>query len=154
MKKITVLIALSVVFLAIGCKNEPKNAENKEHSESEMPHSEHAHQEAAEMLNVQLDNGKKWVANAETTEGVQKMVSLIENFETNKSTDNKKLHADLNKEFTTIFEKCTMKGEAHNQLHNFLLPLKGLLDRLEEHADVADIAIIKAHLSSYNTYFQ
>ena len=75
MKKITVLIALSVVFLAIGCKNEPKNAENKEHSESEMPHSEHAHQEAAEMLNVQLDNGKKWVANAETTEGVQKMMN-------------------------------------------------------------------------------
>ncbi len=47
-----------------------------------------------------------------------------------------------------------MKGESHNQLHNFLLPLKEQLEKLEKQGDVTTIEGIKSYLSTYNTYFQ
>lgn len=155
MKKVTVLIALSIVFLTIGCTETPKQADHNEHATTEMSHNEHAHEdEANKAATVQLDNGKKWVANVETTEGVQKMIVLVDTYLTNKSTDSKGLQENLKKEFTTIFEKCTMKGESHNQLHNFLLPLKDRLDKLADHADAETLGELKTYLSTYSNYFQ
>jgi len=57
-------------------------------------------------------------------------------------------------EFTGIFQKCTMKGESHNQLHNFLLPLKEMLEKLEEHSEKQDLEEIKSYLHTYKNYFE
>ena len=152
MKKINVLIVLSSLFLVSSCTNTPKQTENKESTTAEKSHEEH--DKAAETAKIQLDNGKKWAANVETTEGVQKMLALIEIHTASKSMDTKTLQGNLKKEFETIFEKCTMKGESHNQLHNYLLPLKEQLEHLEKQADATTIEGIKSYLSTYNTYFQ
>lgn len=46
------------------------------------------------------------------------MSSLVQNGITGK-VEVEKLYDSLQVEFKTIFAKCTMKGESHNQLHNF-----------------------------------
>jgi hypothetical protein len=60
------------------------------------------------------------------------------------------LKDSLQVEFKTIFQKCTMKGEAHDQLHNFLIPVKKELDQLS----VENIDELTKYLKTYSNYFQ
>lgn len=84
-----------------------------------------------ESNNIQLDNGKRWIANPETKTGIENMICIMSSFEEKDKVDRfGPLTESLKSEFSMIFKKCTMTGEAHNQLHNFLLPIKGLLETL------------------------
>lgn len=102
-------------------------------------------------VGVELDNGKKWTANAETTEGINNMIAIIEN-----NADAPELKKQLKDEFNLIFKNCTMKGEAHNQLHNFLLPMKQMIDKIdEEQSNIRQINIksLSEYLATYKNYF-
>ena len=63
----------------------------------------------------------------------------------------------LEADFTELFQKCTMKGEPHNQLHNYLFPFIDLFDGLTS----TDLDICKKsfydlniHLKEYSDYFE
>ena len=107
---------------------------------------------------VSLNNGELWLANPETTEGIQKMKKRMALFN---NSENLKayviLKTGLEEDFTELFEKCTMKGEAHNQLHNYLFPFLDLFDSLE----TSDLVVCKKsfselniHLNEYSNYFK
>lgn len=128
------------ILLLAGCNNAPQTTE-------EHDHSGHEHQESTTM--VALNNGEKWEANPETTEGINNMLVLIEDFE-EENGDYDQLREDLQNEFKMIFQKCTMKGEAHDQLHNYLLPLKAKIAN-PSHDNLDDIT---AYLRTYPNYFQ
>lgn len=112
------------------------------------------HQQGAGLV---LDNGQKWKANPETTTGVANMVQLAQSFtDTGKSSAYAVLKTQLEDEFTLIFKQCTMKGEAHNQLHTFLLPLKPLFKELASSnlsTRKESLAKLKVHLAEYTNYF-
>ncbi|MBK8950167.1 MAG: hypothetical protein IPM68_15340 [Flavobacteriales bacterium] len=59
--------------------------------------------------------------------------------------DPKALKTALEEEFGLIFERCTMEGEAHNQLDNYLLPIHQALRDLE--GDEAQRAALGAQLA-------
>jgi len=84
---------------------------------------------------LKLNKGKRWKANTETTTGVSNMINQMETFSSSKNVKNvthyNNLAAELRKEMTTIFDKCSMKGDAHNNLHAFLVPIFGYLKELE-----------------------
>ena len=103
---------------------------------------------------VQLDNGKKWQANKETTQGIQNMIKITGSAIAAK-TNPGQVREPLQKEFKTIFEKCTMKGEAHDQLHNYLLPVKEHIEKLKT-ADVSSgaLASLQQYLNTYENYFE
>ena len=107
---------------------------------------------------VTLNNGEKWNANPETNTGIANMKTLVNNFGGNESIDAyHDLKAGLEKEFNTIIEKCTMKGEAHEQLHNYLLPMQPMFDSLGSNkiqTCKTGFAQIKNHLAEYSNYFQ
>lgn len=81
---------------------------------------------------VSLNDGEIWLANPETTTGIENMKKRMDSF-----TEKENLEAyvtlkeGLEADFTELFQKCTMKGEAHNQLHNYLFPFIDLFDGLE-----------------------
>ncbi len=114
---------------------------------------EHAKQSSA----VTLDNGKKWVANAETSEGIKKMIQLTESVPGNANLhDYHALKEKLEAEFSMILSKCTMTGEAHNQLHNYLLPMKGMFEGLNSpdiSVCVKSLEELKQHLGEYDDFF-
>ena len=61
----------------------------------------------------------------------------------------------LQAEFKTIFEKCTMKGQAHDQLHNYLVPVKDHLDKIRERNEAEEnFKELVAYLGTYENYFE
>ncbi|MCF6280146.1 MAG: hypothetical protein L3J14_07345 [Flavobacteriaceae bacterium] len=111
-----------------------------------------------EIEGISLDNSKLWQANKETTEGVKKMQQIMQSFsDKENATAYASLKDELEEEFTTIFQKCTMKGEAHNQLHNFLKPMLPIFEGLES-SDLkickTNFKIMENHLAGYANYFE
>jgi len=47
-----------------------------------------------------------------------------------------------------------MKGESHDQLHNYLLPLKKKIEALSSSGDVQTVEDIKIYLETYKDYFE
>ena len=107
---------------------------------------------------VALNSGQKWNANPETTEGIAVMLSLFKTLPEKPTVeDYKNLKTELDKEFDMILQKCTMTGEANNQLHNYLLPLKERMEKLASNTiDEAKVASndIQKYLGEYYSYFQ
>lgn len=152
MKQILITIFISVLLIGFGCSQKEKLSE--QHHRDEQANAEQAEEHAEpEFALVQLDNGKKWIANTETTDGIQNMFALLEAQSANPTSDSKVLKEKMMSEFTGIFQKCTMKGESHEQLHNFLFPLKGKLDKLEGY-EAQDLEEIKSYLKTYKNYFE
>jgi len=148
---------ITILLFTTSCKDKventdttPKTEESVETKQAEVQH----HETSA----VQLNDGEKWEANLETTDGIKKMQDIMTAF-TDKESPKAyvSLKENLETEFTTIFEKCTMKGESHNQLHNYLKPILSLFDDFV--ADDLDINkksydTMNTHLSHYSNYFE
>lgn len=110
---------------------------------------------------LQLNGSEKWPANAETTEGVQNMVEQIQGFRGLNVQDDlasyNLLARGIKNTMDEIFKKCTMKGAAHDELHDFLLPILGMqkklagddLDRAKETLDK-----LEDHLNLYSEFFE
>ncbi|MBK5209514.1 MAG: hypothetical protein JJE44_08440 [Flavobacteriaceae bacterium] len=151
MKKTSLLVIITVAtLLFISCK------ENKKQQIVEPVQTEEEAHESEGVL--ELNNGNLWMANIETTEGIQNMTKSISNF---KDTENMEAYPELKTkleaEFGAIISKCTMTGEAHDQLHNYLLPMKPLFKDLA----AEDLATRKSglekltkYLSEYSAYFK
>lgn len=152
MKQLLITIFISVLLMGFGCTQKEKLSEQHHHDEQAKVEQAEEHAEP-EFDPVQLDNGKKWIANAETTDGIQNMLALLETQSANPTYDIKVLKEKMLSEFTGIFQKCTMKGESHDQLHNFLLPLKEKLEKLKG-GEAKDLEEIKSYLTTYKNYFE
>jgi hypothetical protein len=156
MKTLLPILGLLILF---GCNNSskpPMDSHAAEASDSVSHHHEtHAHEQG---IGVALNDGKRWTANAETTAGINNMKALVNDLPANAARDDyRKLATNLETEFNTILQKCTMTGEAHNQLHNYLLPMKELFEKLNS-PDVevgkSALSTLKGHLNEYQAYFQ
>jgi hypothetical protein len=112
------------------------------------------HQAAA----VSFNDGSKWTANPETTAGIDRMRRMVSEFTTaDDPSTYPKLVTALEQEYAAVIRNCTMTGEAHNQLHNFLAPLNQLIEPLKSgDPQVAKEALIKLenHLKTYSAYFE
>ncbi|WP_456438254.1 hypothetical protein [Psychroserpens sp.] len=67
------------------------------------------------------------------------------------------LKGELETEFSNIFQKCTMKGEAHNQLHNYLKPMIIIFEGLESSnlkTCKTSFKTMENHLAGYTNYFE
>jgi hypothetical protein len=171
MQKFKLLFVLAVALFFTACDNnnsaavdvdadEPiETKEDKAPTESGMTSGLTKVVDAVADLSVQLDNGEKWQANSETTEGIYSMIRSTKELMSSGSAtieDYRTLGVSLQKDFNTIFEKCTMTGESHEQLHNYLLPMVDMVKTFEE-KDIAacDKALpeFKDYLGSYFQYF-
>ncbi|WP_372757163.1 hypothetical protein [Mariniflexile sp.] len=153
MKKANILIlAFLATVLVVSCNNN-KN-KNKEITKP-IQNKEETHESEGIL---ELNNGNLWMANSETSEGIQKMTQLIVNFTDKENMEAyPELKGKLEATFGTIITKCTMTGEAHNQLHTYLLPMKPLFKDLAAE-DLASrksaLEKLTKHLSEYPAYFK
>ncbi len=137
------LIILAIVVSATACNN--TNTESNDSTN----HGE---------TMIKLDGEKRWIANPETTDGINNMIQIVETFGDVENVESYQTLTDnLKEEFNTIFQKCTMEGEAHNQLHNYLFPMKEKFKLMSsDNLDDCKSAFVdlQEHLSSYKTYFE
>lgn len=94
----------------------------------------------------------RWSANPETTEGIRGMQALVGGYPANGLTEHL-LRDSLDARMALIFERCTMKGEAHEALHHYLLPLQGLIHRLPEGSSSPQVDSLRRHLRHYDEVF-
>jgi hypothetical protein len=127
---------------------------------SEPSETQHGHQPEtiAPVAAVTLNNGEKWQANPETTDGIKNMTALLQAIpDTATVEDYHTLRTRLEAEFNAVLRNCTMTGEAHEQLHNFLLPMKSMFDDLGSgDAATARRAVhrLEQHTAEYYRYFR
>jgi len=150
--KFLVPIIISIFIVTIACENTKKNNQDST-TKTELKEAINK----SETI-VNLDNGKRWIANRETTEGINAMIQLMKSFTDSENIDSYQVLADsLNSEFNTILKKCTMKGESHDQLHNYLFPMKEKFEKLSSN-DLNEsknaFEDLKMHVSLYKEYFE
>jgi hypothetical protein len=141
MKKLIVCLLLAPAV--ISCVEIP--SEDKKETRQE----EFAQAESPE---VELNEGEPWPANAETITGIDNLKQLAERFDSS-SDSYEELQSQMREEFSLIFKNCTMKGEAHEQLHNYLLPLMDFFGELTTSNQDAALTAIRKHLAQFDEYF-
>ena len=159
---------LTISLLAlIGCKNNKKEEviTNKEVVTQSLEVIDK--QEGGGILSVydnswttdiKKDNGVKWKANLETNEGVLKMQNSIKTQPTNTLVEYYQLAEKLNKDKNYVIKYCSMKGDSHENLHVWLLPLMAKINALSEVKSIKNAAklkqSIKENINAYSDYFE
>lgn len=147
------LRALPIVLLfATGCSTADGTSGTLDHDPGQIGIIAEVPQQPQTPV-VSLDNGKRWKANPETTEGIANMRAMIEKYSESGQTK-LQLKDTLEAEFQMIFQKCTMTGESHEQLHNYLIPLHKMLNAMSDKSTDAEITAMQDHLRKYGEYFE
>ncbi len=161
MKKTTlIIVALS---LLMGCKETIKKnsteVKTKVETIESVNHSTMSHEPNETWVNeIMLNNGLKWSANTETTDGVREMLTLIKDNKTTTTDDYNHLAVALNNVKNTVVKECSMEGASHDNLHVWLHPLIdkiALLQKVENPEEGSQlISSIQEHLEAYYDYFE
>jgi len=89
------------------------------------------------------------------TSRIMKMIAIVE--ATNINTfDPSEVSYKLHQEIQMMTSLCNIKGEAHNQLHNYIDPLTEQVLGLRIANDIAKVPLLQSihiYLKTYNTYF-
>ncbi|WP_271784152.1 hypothetical protein [Aquimarina algiphila] len=104
---------------------------------------------------LQLNNGEKRKASGAMTNGINKMNTIVEELDI-KSFDPSVIGYKLDFEIRMMMSVCGATGEAHNQFHYYLDPLKEQINGLQIANDIAKAPLlksIKTHLNLYEDYF-
>ncbi|MAP80810.1 MAG: hypothetical protein CL526_06945 [Aequorivita sp.] len=158
MKKISLILAF-LSLAVIGCNNKNEAETANKNTEVELGVDKKNNQINNNWLSeIQLDNGSKWIANAETTDGVVQMLSIVKSTKTTTVADFHDLAAQLNDVKNYIVKECTMKGPSHDNLHIFLYPLiekinaLGAISAVDEGTKIK--RAIQENLTAYYNYFE
>jgi len=143
MRNLNYLLLILLSLFAFSCNT---------NTEKETP--EH-HEQTISSADIQLDHGKKWLANPETTAGIKTMENICSHYN-GEVAQLENTYLALYSEFNLIFERCTMTGEAHEQLHTFLIPVKNQLGILKDCKSECDkeVKYLEDYLATYYTYFE
>lgn len=151
MKK-TLFIFLSA-FLLLACQNkETKTEVEKEEQLVEV-------KQTSSTSPLYLDNGKPWKINEEMKPHVSKGEEAFKTYIDNEEdTDYKNLSQILTDENNKLIESCTMTGESHDVLHEWLAPHLELTAALKsaENQEEAEEVIHKLNSSfkEFHKYFK
>ena len=108
--------------------------------------------------NLKLNYGEKWVVNAEMRPFVEQGNQMLQAYLTQHETDYKKLAADLKSQNDALIKSCTMKGESHDVLYQWLHPHMELISELgevaDEHQAKAIVTKLEQSFQTYQNHFQ
>lgn len=122
-----------------GVQIEPTATEMHQHSDDEA---------------IQLNNGEKWKVDENMMVYIHNMENEVVLFDTQKSKDYKTLANHLKKNIDLLTSNCTMKGQAHDELHKWLLPFIDLVDAFSKDNSTEHLIKIQQEFKIFNTYFQ
>lgn len=103
-------------------------------------------------LSVTQSPDGKWEANDATLQGIRNMKLFVKQSQERPGTTG--LKELLEMEYKEIFKECTMKGEAHNALHDYLFPLKERIDGLSDPPTEDELKEIGKYLEAFEEYFE
>ena len=137
------LIHLFALMLFIGLTVSCGNSHDHKHSSAEKEKSVEQHQPEASKSNTEielsLNNGAKWKSDEPTYRSMSLMEAKLADFTKNNSEPSKAKYQELGTALSgitqEIINKCSMKGEAHEQLHNVLIPMLSNVGNIKNAGD-------------------
>ena len=107
---------------------------------------------------IQLNAGEKWLVVSEMMAYIQQIESDINSFEGTELADHKVLADSIQSNLNKLTSNCTMTGQAHDELHKWLLPFLDLADNYKKSTNLEQaqeqLAYIKTSFTTFNTYFK
>ncbi len=135
-----------IAALISGCGNKPGNTTVNEHSDTQQSDR------------LKLNNGEKWKVNEEMTPFIRNSEELLADFRNNNESDYKELAGKLKENNNKLISSCTMKGEAHDELHKWLYPHLELVKKLSKAKSTEEVRVIIDQLQfsfdTFNSFFQ
>lgn len=148
MKKKLFILSIVLVGAMSSCTEEKKTEETKE---SESTHV------VEDVEGLALNNGDKWIANAETHEGMSQIKVILENMDPLTVEDYVSMGDKCDEQTSFIISNCSMDGEAHNQLHHVLHPILDDIDNLQNAKTVEEgseaLISLEKNIADYFAYF-
>jgi hypothetical protein len=144
------LAAVITFFSLSACNN--KDADSHQNDTKATDHATEQHV-GHESSVVQLNHGERWQANPETLQGIGDMLEMTNAYISGRQTDVQVLKSELDSRFQLIFTECTMTGEAHEQLHAYLIPIKGMLEGLNQDSGDETVKELNDYLRTFDDYF-
>lgn len=130
----------------VTCRN---NDTRQSHSNSE------GHSQQLKHDPISLNNGMKLKVDTNMMIHIQHMEEDIALFEKSASNNYGLLAHSLQNHLDKLTSNCTMKGNAHDELHKWLLPYMEEVEKLKEQSPTHNqFNIIKAYFVSFHQYFE
>ena len=140
------IIVTAIVLFLFSC-----NTKSKEEKTTEIKMEEHQHSDSEA---IQLNEGKKWKVDDNMMLHIRNMEKDVMNFNSENNKNYPLLANKLKSNIDLLTSNCTMKGEAHDELHKWLVPYIGLVDKFSKEKKVNQFLEIQHSFKTFNQYFQ
>ena len=149
MNKLKITSILLSTFFLFSCNDKANNKSAETSQDTKTEVHEHSNDET-----IQLNDGQKWKVDVDMMAHIRTMENDVTSFD-KETPENYQLLADnLKKNLDLLTSNCTMKGEAHDELHKWLLPYIELVDHFSKDKSNENLAKIQESFTTFNQYFQ
>lgn len=152
-----IILACFSVFLFIACQQNDKKTDAA--VINDLQQIEEPHHHATGHSPLYLNDGKPWKINEEMKPYLTKSKEILKTYNNNENDTNyESLSLFLKEQNNLLIRSCTMTGEAHDVLHEWLMPHLELTAALEkaESQEEADNIIHDLYNSfvDFNKFFK
>ena len=141
------LFACVLFFVCAACEND-----NSKNQSGEL--TQNISKETPSLITEQtinLNDGKKWVVDTAMMVYILAMETDIQAYSHSKETE--RLSDSLQTNIRRLTASCTMKGQAHDELHKWLLPFIATADSLKEKRGENCLKNLESALKRFHLYF-
>lgn len=141
------LFACILIFVCTACDNDNSKNQNEVLMQNISKESTSVNTEQA----INLNDGKKWTVDSIMMVYIRAMETDIQAYSQSKETE--RLSDSLQTNIGRLTASCTMKGQAHDELHKWLLPFIATADSLKEKKEENSLKNLEAALTRFHIYF-
>ncbi len=149
------LISWMVLVLLIGCFGCSDHAKHHPDSHSENETSRLAQTGSSE-LNLSLNGESRWRMDDHTRKLFKQMAARFDGFDASAATSNqlKSLGQSLDHDVKDLIAGCKMVGDAHNELHKYLIVYMPAVNKLRSGGRFEEAQHVRSLLKAYPEYFE
>jgi len=107
---------------------------------------------------IELNNGEKWKADPEMIDHVEVMQIVLNDLSPEGLGDYYAAAEVLDAELAELIKSCTMKGQGHDELHKWLLPVMQKVEALGKTEDpkMAEVLVeeLEQAMGEFHEYFE
>lgn len=149
------IIIITLILFTYSCKDSKKETIVTSEVKKEILEEEHNHNEHESVV---FNNGEKWKVVDHMMAHIKRMDLDVANFKGTTLKDYQNLSEKLIKNINLLTANCTMTGQAHDELHKWLLPFIDIANLFTEVKTIKEAKTkyneIKKSFKEMNTYFK
>ncbi len=142
------VVLVILVLAAVSCGGDHGHDNGHEHDNGDGHEQVGEH---ATKLGLGLNAGRKWQMDEHTRSMFKAMTEKID---AHVGDDAKSLGAALQADLGELIAGCTMTGEAHDELHKFLVLYMPAVSSLEEAGGESEMKRVKDLIGAYPMFFE